>query len=130
MTMASLARDLRRQLERTVSEARKIAEEGAEQSLKRLAVDVSRPHDALTTEEKKFRVTLRAHAKQLGDRLDERPTRMVQAVAYEHWHRLLFARFLIENDLLLHPQHGVALSLNEVKELALGESREWVDVAA
>ena len=31
--MASLTKDLRRQLERTVAEARKIAEEGAEQSL-------------------------------------------------------------------------------------------------
>jgi hypothetical protein len=128
--MASLTKDLRRQLERTVAEARKISEEGAEQSLRRLAVDVSRPHDALTAEEKRFRVSLRVHAKQLGDRLDERPTRLIQAVAYEHWHRLLFTRFLIENDLLLHPEHEVALSLDEVKELALGESREWVEVAA
>jgi hypothetical protein len=130
MTMASLTKDLRRQLERTVAEARKIGEEGAEQSLKRLAVDVSRPHDALTPEEKKFRVRLRAHARQLGDRPDARPARLIQAVAYEHWHRLLFARFLIENDLLLHPEHGVALSLDEVKELALGENREWVQLAA
>jgi len=127
--MASLIKELRRQLERTVAEARKIAEEGAEQSLKRLAVDAPRPHDALTIEEKKLRVSLRAHAKQLGDRLDERPARLIQAVAYERWHQLLFARFLIENDLLLHPEHGVALSLDEVKELALGESREWVEVA-
>jgi N-6 DNA Methylase len=128
--MASLIKDLRRQLERTVAEARKIAEEGAEQSLKRLAVDAPRPHDALTIEEKKLRVSLRAHAKQLGDRLDERPTRLIQAVAYERWHQLLFTRFLIENDLLLHPEHRVALSLDEIKELALGESREWVEVAA
>lgn len=128
--MASLTKDVRRQLERTVAEARKIAEEGAEQSLRRLAVDVSRPHDALTTEEKKFRVSLRVHAKQLGDRLDERPKRLIQAVAYEHWHRLLFARFLIENDLLLHPEHGVALSMDELREIALSENREWVEVAA
>jgi hypothetical protein len=130
MTVASLTKDLRRQLEKTVAEARRIGEEGAEQSLKRLAVEVSRPHDALTPEEKKFRVGLRAHARQLGDRLDTRPARLIQAVAYEHWHRLLFARFLIENDLLLHPEHGVALSLAELKELALGENREWVEVAA
>ena len=128
--MASLSKERRRQLERTVAEARMIAEQGAEQSLRRLAVDVPRPHDALTTEEKKFRVSLRVHAKQLGDQLDERPTRLIQAVAYEHWHRLLFARFLIENELLLHPEHGVALSLDEVKEIALGENREWVEVAA
>src|SRR5258708_31564322 len=43
---------------------------------------------------------------------------------------MLFARFLAENDLLLHPAHGVALSLDEVKELALGEQRDWIEVAA
>jgi N-6 DNA Methylase len=128
--MATLSRDLRRQLEKTVAEARKIAEEGAEQSLHRLAVELPRPHDALNEDEKKLRVSLRAHAKQLGDQLDQRPARLIQAVAYEHWHRLLFARFLIENDLLLHPEHGVALSLDEVKEVALADNREWVEVAA
>ena len=128
--MAPLTKGLRRQLKGTVAEARKIAVEGAERSLQRLAVDVSRPHDFLTAEETQLRISLRAHAKQLGDRLTEPLARLVQAVAYEHWHRLLFARFLIENDLLLHPEHGVALSLDEVKEIALGENREWVDVAA
>jgi hypothetical protein len=128
--MASLTKDLRRLLERTVAEARKIGEEGAEQSLQHLAVDVPRPHDALNTEEKKLRVSLRAHAKQVGDRLETRPAHLIQAVAYEHWHRMLFARFLIENDLLLHPEHGVALSLDEIKELALGGNRAWVEVAA
>ena len=39
-------------------------------------------------------------------------------------------RFLIENDLLLHPEHGIALSLDEVKEIALGKNREWAEVAA
>jgi hypothetical protein len=71
----------------------------------------------------------------LGDKLDpQRGTQTIahlkQAVAYEHWHRLLFARFLAENDLLLHPKHGVALSLDEVKELALGLKRDWIEVAA
>lgn len=128
--MATLSRDLRRQLEKTVAEARKIAEEGAEQSLHRLAVELPRPHDALKDDEKKLRVTLRAHAKQLGDRLDQRPGRLIQAVAYEHWHQLLFARFLIENDLLLHPEHGVALSFDELREIALRDNRAWVEVAA
>ncbi|HEV8414182.1 MAG TPA: hypothetical protein VGQ49_11345 [Bryobacteraceae bacterium] len=128
--MATLSRDLRRQLERTVVEARTIAEVGAEQSLHRLAVELPRPHDALNDDEKKLRVSLRAHAKQLGDRLDQRPMHLIQAVAYEHWHGLLFARFLIENDLLLHPEHGVALSLDEVKEVALNQNRKWVEVAA
>jgi hypothetical protein len=71
----------------------------------------------------------------LGDKRDSRRgdqaiTHLKQAVAYEHWHRMLFARFLAENDLLLPPEHGVALSLGEVKELALNQQRDWIDLAA
>jgi hypothetical protein len=131
--MPSLSRDLRRQLEKTIAGkngARQIAEEGAEQSLQRLAVATPRAHDLLTEAEKTFRVDLRRHAQQRGDRLNERPTHLIQEIGYEHWHRMLFARFLAENYLLLHPEHGVALSLDEVKELALGLKRDWIEVAA
>ena len=114
--MASLIKDLRRQLERTVAEARKIAEEGAEQSLKRLAVDAPRPHDALTIEEKKLRVSLRAHAKQLGDRLDERPARLIQAVAYERWHQLLFARVGVVG----HLQSFYGVEIGQGSRLGIG----------
>lgn len=136
--MASLSRDLRRQLEKTIAGengARRIAEAGAEQSLKRLAVDRHEPHTSLTPDERGLRNQLRAHGRQLGDVRDsQRGTQTIahlkQAVAYEHWHRMLFARFLAENDLLLHPEHGVALSLDEVKELALGLRRDWIEIAA
>jgi hypothetical protein len=136
--MPSLSRDLRRQLEKTIAGengARQIAEAGAEQSLQRLAVDRHEPHTSLTPDERALRNQLRAHGRQLGDKLDpQRGTQTIahlkQAVAYEHWHRMLFARFLAENDLLLHPKHGVALSLDEVKELALGLKRDWIEVAA
>src|ERR1039457_5471947 len=136
--MASLSRDLRRQLEKPIAGengARRIAEAGAEQSLKRLAVDRHEPHTSLTPDERGLRNQLRAHGRQLGDVRDsQRGTQTIahlkQAVAYEHWHRMLFARFLAENDLLLHPEHGVALSLDEVKELALGMKRDWIEVAA
>ena len=81
----------------------------------------------LTPEERTLRNQLRAHGRQLGDKLDPQRggqtiNHLKQAVAYEHWHRLLFARFLAENDLLMHPEHGVALSLDEVKEIC---AREW-----
>lgn len=136
--MPSLSRDLRRQLEKTIAGengARQIAEAGAEQSLQRLAVDRHEPHTSLTPDERTLRNQLRAHGRQLGDKRDpQRGTQTIehlkQAVAYEHWHRMLFARFLAENDLLLHPEHGVALSLDEVKELALGLKRDWIEVAA
>jgi hypothetical protein len=136
--MASLSKDLRRQLEKTIAGengARQIAEAGAEQSLRRLAVDRHEPHTCLTPVERTLRNQLRAHGRQLGDRRDSQRgsqtiTQLKQAVAYEHWHRMLFARFLAENDLLLHPDHGVAISLDEVKELALGQKRDWIEVAA
>ena len=136
--MPSLSKELRRLLERTIAGtdgARQIAEDGAEQSLKRLAVDRHEPHTSLTPEERTLRNQLRAHGRQLGDKRDlQRGTQTIdhlkQAVAYEHWHRLLFARFLAENDLLMHPEHGVSLTLDEVKELALGKGCDWIELAA
>jgi hypothetical protein len=103
--------------------------------LQRLTVDRTQAHNSLTHEEKALRNDLWAHARQLGDKLAPEPgmrsiRHLKQAVAYEHWHRLLFARFLAENDLLMHPEHGVALSLDEVKELALGQRRDWIELAA
>ena len=135
--MPSLSRDLRRQLEKTIAGdngARQIAEAGAEQSLHRLAVDRHEPHGSLTPEERTLRNQLRAHGRQLGDSgihsgaPNYNPS---QAIGHlQHWHRMLFARFLAENDLLLHPDHGVALSLDEVKELALDLKQDWIEVAA
>ena len=46
---------------------------------------------------------------------------LVSECAYEHWHRMLFARFLAENNLLMLIEDGenpVAVSLDEVNELA------------
>jgi hypothetical protein len=136
--MPSLSKELRRLLEKTIAGdngARQIAELGAEQSLRRLAVDRHEPHTSLSLEERMLRTQLRAHGRQLGDKRDlQRGSQSIdhlkQAVAYEHWHRLLFARFLAENELLMHPEHAVALSLDEVKEVALGLGRDWIDVAS
>ncbi|HMP71360.1 MAG TPA: N-6 DNA methylase, partial [Pirellulaceae bacterium] len=46
--------------------------------------------------------------------------------AYKYWHRMIFARFLAENHLLMHPD-GVAVSLEECEELANSEgcSNGW-----
>ena len=56
--------------------------------------------------------------------------RLTHEVAYEHWHRMLFARFLAENDLLIHPKHGVAVSLDEIEELAREAGEDPRDMAA
>jgi hypothetical protein len=39
---------------------------------------------------------------------------LVTEIAYEHWHRMLFARFLAESDLLMHPD-GYPVSLSDCK---------------
>jgi hypothetical protein len=73
-------------------------------------------------EQRNLRNKLRAHARQLGDRQDAKGqlaiAHLAQKCAYEHWHRMLFARFLAENNLLIEPDMGVAVSLEECKELA------------
>jgi hypothetical protein len=128
--MPALAPDLRRILETTVKDARDIAEEAARIALQRLAVDAPSPFASMTQEQRTLRITLRAKGRQLGDtldraasdpssRLDSMPA-LVAECAYEHWHRLLFARFLAENELLMHPE-GVAVSLTECDELAIDE---------
>ena len=74
-------------------------------------------------------MALRARARALGQgSLNEGLPLLIEEVAYEQWHHMLFARFLAENDLLIHPEHGVAVSLAEVAELAreAGESDPWL----
>ena len=66
---------------------------------------------------------LRAKLRQLGGEQEV----LVGECAYEQWHRLLFARFLAENNLLLHPQFKAPVTLADCDELAdeLGEPDGW-----
>jgi hypothetical protein len=134
--MSTLSREHRRILENTVARARAIVEEGARKVLRdQYAVHHHEPWPHMTADDRKLRNQLRAHGRQLGDRRDaKRETqeieRLVQACAYEHWHRMLFARFLAENDLLLDAQNSVAMTLDDVRELARESGRDWMDVAA
>jgi hypothetical protein len=134
--MPSLSKENRKLLENTVAAARVIAVKGATTVLRdQYAVGESAPWPHMSDLENKLRVKLRAHGRQLGDRRDpHRDTqeldRLAQACAYEHWHRMLFARFLAENDLLLDPDHGVAMTLEEIRELAQEQHRDWQELAA
>ena len=47
--------------------------------------------------------------------------RLVEAAAYAHWHRMLFARFLAERSLLRNPEYDVPVSLETCRELAEAE---------
>ena len=114
---------LRKQLENAVRWARRVAEDGASAALGALAVDAPRPHGSMTEDERTLRRKLRAHGRQLGDERngltsEQEIERLVHEVAYEHWHRMLFARFLAENGLLIEPELRVAVSLEECAELA------------
>ena len=121
--MKTVSPELRRQLERTVVQARDIAEAGARAALETLAVHHHEPYGHMTSEQRTLRRRLRAHGRQLGDRLDGRSVsqgieRLVHECAYAHWHGMLFARFLAESHLLIEPEMGVAISLEECEELA------------
>lgn len=131
--MASLARDLRKGLERRVGEARAIAEAGARKALEQLGVGEATAPRHLSKEKEALRRRLRAHGRQLGDRRatsgEQGIDRLLGEVAYEHWHRMLFARFLAENDLLIEPG-GSPLPLEFVQELAREQSVDWLELAA
>ncbi len=134
--MPSLTREHRRLLENTVAQARSIAVTGARKVLTdQYAVGHHEAWPHMNAAEKELRNQLRAHGRQLGDARDgQRGTQeiehLVQACAYEHWHRMLFARFLAENDLLLDAEHGMAMTLDDVRELAREQNRDWLEIAA
>ena len=115
-----LDKPLRRALEATVVKARDIAEQAATQALKRLGVGDAKPADYLSNEQRKLRTRLRAHGRQQGDSKDANGQqsihKLVTEVAYEQWHRMLFARFLEQNSLLMYDEH-TQLTLAECNEL-------------
>ena len=126
--MKALHPDLRRKLEKTVVEARDVAEDAAAKALERLGVGHAKKPDYLKEDEAALRRRLRARGRALGDVRQADGTqetrRLANEAAYEHWHRLLFARFLLENDLLVHPEFNVPLGLEDCAELAKEVSRE------
>jgi hypothetical protein len=127
--MKVLDKDLRSALEKTVKAARIVSETAAHAALEQLGVGHDKPESFLTDPEKALRNRLRTHGKQLGDARDSKSTNptygkqelshLVQEVAYEHWHRMLFARFLADNNLLMFD--GVAVTIEECDELAPDE---------
>lgn len=135
--MIYLEKSLRNELTRTVLAARKVAEGAAGKALHALGVDESDTPGHLDNEGRRLRIRLRAQARQLGDgenserRGCNKLRHLTEKLAYDHWHRLLFARFLAENDLLISPEHGVGVSLSDCEELApaLGRRDGW-EVAA
>ena len=133
--MPALPADLRNRLGKAVVAARREAEAGARRALESLAVERHEPHGSMSLEERKLRNRLRARGRQLGDfrnreRGNQSIDRLAHEIAYEHWHRMLFARFLAENHLLIEPDSGVAVTMAEVEELAREAGEDPRDMAA
>lgn len=110
-----------------VLEARHSAESSAKATLDRLGVSEEGPPAHLDESERELHEGLRAKLRQHSWNYDQ----LVAECAYEQWHRLLFARFLAENDLLLHPDYKARVTLAECEELAaeLGEPDAWAVAA-
>jgi hypothetical protein len=134
-----LAKPLRSQLENTVKSARDVAEKAALSALQQMAVSEAKAPDYLSDELKALRRRLRAHGRALGDVKAKDDTQglqhLVWEVAYEHWHRMLFARFLAENGLLMW-ELGAPVSLEDCQNLVdheqtmlegekLGSKTQW-----
>lgn len=117
----ALDKGLRSKLEKTVIAAREIAETAVTEVLSRLGVGDATAPDFLDESQRKLRNQLRAHGRQLGDRLDgnssQQTTHLVAEMAYEHWHRMLFARFLEQNNLLMYDAY-TSVTLDDCAELA------------
>ncbi|SRR6266487_433402 len=123
--MSPLSSDLRNILERAIIKARDVAEEAAKAALIALAVPQDTAFKSISDEQRRLRNALRVKMRQLGGGSDAQQQEvgfqlLVEEIAYEQWHRRLFARFLAENGLLMHLD-GVAVSLEECSELAAEE---------
>jgi hypothetical protein len=135
--VSSLPTPLRRQLEGAISQARKLAEAGARHALEALAVHEPDPYRHMDDAARTLRRQLRAQARQLGDGESRHKPgayeikQLAEKLAYDQWHRLLFARYLLENNLLISPEYGVAVSLTDCEELApsLGLRDAWAVAA-
>lgn len=123
--MTTLHSDQRKLLEKAVENGRESAEKAADAALRTLAVPAEDPFSGMSPEDRRLRRLLRADIKRLGSY-----EALVAEIAYAQWHRMLFARFLAENDLLMHPT-GVPMTLAECGEMAEteGEPDEWMVAA-
>jgi hypothetical protein len=123
--MSVLSAAQRSQLESTVIQARRRAEEGARNALTTLAVDHAEPFAHLTPVQRELRRRLRAKGRVLGDSFPPKDgvlplLHLSQELAYEYWHQMLFARFLEANDLLMYA--GPTESMAEATSVSLDDA--------
>ncbi|MGI8729724.1 MAG: DNA methyltransferase [Solirubrobacteraceae bacterium] len=124
--MAVLSSDLRKDLEKACVRGRKASEKASRAAIGAIGVLDDGPAAHLGDEDRNLCQALRAKRDQLGD-APAKIDLLAADCAYEQWHRLLFARFLAENGLLIHPQFKVPVTLAECDDLAsdLAEPDAW-----
>jgi len=133
--MPDLSRELRRTLESRMREAREAAEACAADALRRLGVADATPPAHLDEPRRALRRRLRDHARSLGDKRNADDTHTIthltEAAGYIQWHRLLFARFLLERNLLRDADNDL-VSLADCRDEAFrsGGGDEWAVAAA
>jgi hypothetical protein len=135
--MPSLLKKSRDQLARVTLAARAKAEEAAMAALENLAVHERDPRAHMSPDQRQLRNRLRARGRALGDSLDpsrgtQEIARLVELVAYENWHRMLFTQFLAVNSLLISDDSmgNVPVTLNDCEELASSMgARDGFDLA-
>ena len=133
--MSVLSPQQRTALEKAVKEARKASEIGAFNALQASAVNHAEPFAHMTSEQRTLRNSLRSKARLLGDELEpngiQQISNLVYELAYETWHKMLFATFLEANDLLMH-HSGIAVTFADCEELAKEENYtdKWDAAAA
>jgi len=138
---ATLSGRDRSQLEKAVIAAREVSERAVGKRFAGLALSEAVAPDGLSEDDRALRRGLRRRARDLGrgrvnadlDNLGAieagRPF-LIEELAYDAWHRMLFARFLVENGLLIHPQYGVTLTLDDVRELEAESDEDPWELAA
>jgi hypothetical protein len=134
MSHAPLHPDTRNLLAREILKAREAAEAGAKASLAALRVGEASSAEGMSAAERSLRNRLRANGRQLGDNLladgKQELGFLVEEIAYQHWHRMLFARFLAENGLLREDQGDQPIDLAECEALATAEGLDiWAYAA-
>ena len=133
----SLSTVHRKLLEKTTTNARVLAESACRAALENLAVHEGEYRCHMGVEQRQLRKRLRSRGRAIGDARDARTGfqdihHLSELAAYEHWHRLLFTRFLTENHLLITDEANgsVPVTLEECEELAPElKARDGLDLA-
>lgn len=123
MTVLSVSQ--RRVLSDVVVRARDLVEVACAQRVASLGVVSERSPEGLSEADRRVRVGLRARARQLGS-----VEALVAEAAFEHWHQMLFARFLVDNGLLVDDAAGMPVSAAELAEWASELGMDRWQVAA